>query len=74
MDAAEPVERDEEIVDAVVEVFSRWRDLHFAERRELLAAYRAEIVVETRGKPKHRWLRVDRLRLAVSPSHLWLYK
>ena len=50
------------------------RDLERGEKRALLRDYRAEIVVETLGGRRRRWLRVDRLRLGVLPPHLWLYK
>ncbi len=69
-----PVEIDHELVADLVEVFASWRDLKREDKRALLRDYRAEIVVETLGGRRKRWLRVDRLRLGVLPPHLWLYK
>ena len=74
MGTEEPVELDHEVVTDLVEVFASWRDLEREDKRALLRDYRAEIVVETCGERRKRWLRVGRLRLGVLPPHLWLYK
>jgi len=73
MDTQEPWTPPEDLVTDLVDVFSSWSDLQRHERRSLLRDYRLEIVVETQGEKRRRWLRVDRLRLLGLPPHVWLY-
>ena len=57
-----------------MEVFGSWADLGRSDKRVLLRDYGARIDVEYQGSRRRSWLRIDRLRLSVFPSYLWLYK
>jgi len=74
MGADEEIEIDDAVVGDLVDVFTSWRDLRRREKRSMLKSFGVEIVAERIGRARHGRMQIDRLRLNVLPSHVWLYK
>jgi len=64
----------EDVVAALVEVFCSWRDLTREEKRNLLTAYRVQMVVSLPQRREIKVVRVELGALPSFPSELRLYK
>jgi DNA invertase Pin-like site-specific DNA recombinase len=74
MDTPGPIEIDADVMADLVEVWGSWSDLAFGAKRALLREYQLEIIATVTGRPKHRRLKVERIRFAGLPPDVWLYK